>query len=43
MTLEQAIDMLKTEYEKAKKVEHIINPLAFALYLVWKTADRKRG
>ncbi len=43
MTLEQAIDMLKAEYERAKKLEFVINPLAYALYQVWKKADRKRG
>ena len=39
MTLEDAIEMLKTEYEKAKKQKYIINPLAYALYQVWKEAD----
>ncbi len=39
MTLEQAIEMLKTEYERAKKLEFVLNPLAYALYQVWKKAD----
>ena len=43
MTLEQAIEMLKTEYERAIKLDFVINPLAYALYQVWKKADRKRG
>lgn len=43
MTLEDAIEMLKTEYEKAKNQKYIIKPLAYALYQVWKKADRKRG
>lgn len=42
MTLEIAIEMLKTEYEKAKKQGYIYNPIAYALYQVWKKADRKR-
>lgn len=43
MTLEQAIEMLKTEYERAIKLDFVINPIAYALYQVWKKADRKRG
>lgn len=43
MTLEKAIEMLKAEYEKASKRAEIHNPLAFALYQVWKKADRKVG
>lgn len=43
MTLNEAIEMLATEYEKAKLQEYIINPLAYALFQVWKKADRKRG
>ena len=43
MTLEDAIEILKTEYEKAKNQKWIINPLAYALHQVWKKADRKRG
>lgn len=42
MTIEDAIEMLKAEYEKAKQQTWIINPLAYALYQVWKKADRKR-
>ncbi len=43
MTLEEAIEMLKTEYEKAKRQKYINNPLAYAVYQVWKKADIKRG
>ena len=42
MTLEQAIELLKQEYERAKTLEYVQKPLAFALYQVWKEAD-KRG
>lgn len=42
MTLEDAIEMLKTEYEKAEKQDYILNPIAYALYQVWKKADKKR-
>ena len=43
MTLEKAIDMLKKEYELAKKQGYIRNPLAWALYQVWRAADRMKG
>ena len=42
MTLEQAIEHLRKEYERAKSMEYIINPLAYALYKVWiKAAETK--
>lgn len=43
MTLEKAIDMLKKEYELAKKQGYIRNPLAWALYQVWRAEDRMKG
>lgn len=43
MSLEEAIEMLKTEYEKAMKQKYIRKPLAYALYQVWQKADKKRG
>ena len=42
MTLEETIDRLKDEYELAKKQGYIRNPLAWALYQVWRAADRRR-
>lgn len=41
MNLDRAIDLLRREYEKAKNSPYVINPLAFALYNVWKIADRE--
>ena len=41
MTFENAIDLIKQEYEKASKSNYINNPLAYALYQVWKKADRE--
>ena len=41
MTLEEAIELLKAEYEHAKQQKWISKPLAYALYQVWKEADRK--
>ena len=42
MDLEKAIKILKEEYEFAKKQGWIRNPLAYALYEVWKRADAHR-
>lgn len=41
MTLEQAIELLKTEYEEAKKQPFVLKPLAYALYHTWKKVDEK--
>lgn len=41
MTIERAIESLKIEYEKAKRLAYVRNPLAYALYQAWKVADRK--
>ena len=42
MTLEEAKVFLEKEYDYAKHCEGIKNPLAYALYQVWKQADRER-
>lgn len=42
MTLEKAKKLLEAEYEKAKKLEYVRNPLAYALHKVWKKADAER-
>ena len=42
MTLEEAIKLLNWYYERAKNMEYVQNPLAWALYQVWKEADKKR-
>lgn len=41
MTLENAIELIKAEYEKATDSNYVYNPLAYALYQVWKKADRE--
>lgn len=41
MTLEQAIEKLKEEYEKALKSEYIHSPLAYALYKTWRYVDNR--
>lgn len=40
MTLDRAIKMLKDEYENALESEYVNKPLAYALFQVWKAADR---
>ena len=39
MTIEKAIKMLTDEYIKAKQNDYVRNPVAYALYKVWKKAD----
>ena len=41
MTYNKAINQLQVEYEKAKQLEYVRNPLAFALHKVWKMADKE--
>lgn len=41
MTLERAIELLRLEYSLAEQQKWIRNPLAYALYQVWKVADKK--
>lgn len=43
ITLEAAIKLLEEEYTKAQSSKHIYNPLAFALYKVWKMVDKDKG
>lgn len=42
MTIEEAIEMLKNVYAKAELLEEIRNPVAYALYHVWKIADSRK-
>ena len=41
MTLDEAIKLLEAEYERAKGLAYVRNPLAYALYQIWKIADKK--
>ena len=41
MTLAKAIEMLVKEYERAKHIEYVQKPLAWALFQVWKQADKE--
>lgn len=40
MDIETAIKKLREEYERARNLEYIRNPLAYALFQVWKLADK---
>ena len=42
MTIEKAIRELIKTYEHANALDYIIDPVAHALYQVWKEADRDR-
>lgn len=42
MTPEEAKKLIDEEYERAKKLDYVRDPLAFALYSVWKKADKER-
>lgn len=39
MSIETAIQWLHEEYERARKNPTVRNPLAFALYHVWRRVD----
>jgi hypothetical protein len=41
MTLDRAIRLLEHEYERAKKLDWVRNPMAYALYQVWKIANKE--
>lgn len=43
MTLEEAKQLLDEEYERAKRLEYVRNPLAYALYQVWKKVDTDKA
>lgn len=43
MTIEKAIELLKAEYERAKEMEYVQKPLAWALFQVWRKVDRMKG
>lgn len=41
MTFEKAVRLLENAYQQAKQLEFVRNPLAYALYKVWKIADKE--
>lgn len=43
MKIETAINKIQKEYERTKNLEFVRNPMAYALYQVWKEADKDGG
>ena len=39
MTIGKALELVCKEYEKAKDLEFVRDPVAYALYAAWKAAD----
>ena len=39
--IEKVVKLIESEYERALKLEYIRNPLAYALYQVWKKIEGK--
>lgn len=39
MRIEEALDLVKKEYENSKNLEFVRDPVAYSLYKVWKLAD----
>ena len=43
MTIEQAQKLLEEEYERATNLAWVRKPLAYALWRVWKKADKEKN
>ena len=42
MTIKKALAEVEKEYERALQLEYVRNPLAWALYRVWRMADEAK-
>lgn len=40
--LRKTVELLHKEYERAKRLEFVRDPLAYAVYQVWKAVDGRR-
>ena len=40
MSLDEAKKLIEEEYERAKTLPYVNDPLAFAMYQAWKRVDR---
>lgn len=40
--LRKVVELLHNEHEKAKRQEFVYDPLAYAVYQVWKAVDGRR-
>lgn len=43
MTIEKAVKLLLAEYARATTLDFVRKPLSYALYKVWKEADKKEA
>ena len=43
MSIDEAKKLLDEEYERAKRLDYVIDPLAYAIHPVWKKVDKKRS
>lgn len=43
VTLDEAIELLRAEYEKALRTKYVVNPLAWALYHTWEKVHKSTG
>ena len=41
VSIEQAIELLKHEYERAKEMPYVKKPLAWSIFQVWREIDAK--
>lgn len=41
MTIEKAIEILRANYERAKRMEYVTKPLSWALYYTWREIDKE--
>lgn len=41
MRIDTALKLIQEEYERAKALEFVRDPVAWALYQVWKKADER--
>ena len=40
-SIDNVVKMIEAEYKKAQKLDYVKNPLAYALYAVWKKVDKE--
>ena len=43
MTIEKALKRVREEYEKAKNLDFVRNPVAKALYEAWRAAENDKS
>ena len=43
MNLDEAIEILKEEYEKANQLPWVWSPIAYAMYQAWKQLIQRKG